>query len=594
MSLWIWQYVCTMTSHRNYLTAEALFFLSPQKPRHRQYEALRAYFVDDLPSEEVAKRFGYSPGSFRVLCSQFRHEFDHREYFFKDSEYGRKSAPKRDEVREAAIALRKQNFSVYDIQRELGERGVDISINALSVLLKEEGFARLPRRRDEERRAGVRPDTAPVADVRALDLSPRSFHTDFAGLFLFLPVIVKLDLDSVVEKACLPGSDMIPASCALRTFLALKLMGKERSSHVMDLVFDPGIALFAGLNTVPKRSFLSEYSSRVDPRRNIELMSGWAQAIEDTGFAFGNSFDLDFHSVPANTQSEPLDRHYISGRSRSQKGILSFLVRDARENVLCYANAGVPKPERADEILRFVEYWKERTGEYPEELVFDSQLTTQANLQELNGLGVRFITLRRRSKKMLAEIYSAHPAQWRRVNLPALTRQYRNPRVLEQQVNLKGYRGCLRQLYVMDLGHEEPTVLLTNCKEASTVQLVTRYAQRMLIEKGISEAIGFFHIDALSSMVGLKVDFDLQITLIASSLYRIMARRIGREYRSVTAKTLFRKLFDMPGDVTITEDEIIVEPVRRAHNPLLVASGLAHEYVRIPWLDAKELHIRFS
>jgi DNA-directed RNA polymerase specialized sigma24 family protein len=54
------------------LTKERRFFLEPQSPAQRQYEALRAYFHDELSSAEVATRFGYSPGSFRVLCHQFR------------------------------------------------------------------------------------------------------------------------------------------------------------------------------------------------------------------------------------------------------------------------------------------------------------------------------------------------------------------------------------------------------------------------------------------------------------------------------------------------------------------------------------------
>jgi len=583
-----------MISHGIKLTNEASFFLGPEKPRHRQYEALRAYFVEGLSVAEIAKRFNYTPGAFRVLCFQFRHEMDRQEYFFKEPPRGPKMAPKRDEVREQAIALRKQNLSVYDIRQELEERGYEISVNALSVLLREEGFARLPRRRDEERPVTLKPDAAPVADVRALDLTPRSFHTSFAGLFFFVPLLIELNLDAAVEAAALPGTSMVPASHAIRTLLALKLVGKERSSHVMNLVFDPGIALFAGLNAVPKRSYLSGYSARVDPRTNLHLMSTWAESLQKAGLKPGGSFDLDFHAVPVNSEAEPLDKHYISGRSRSQKAILTFLARDAQENVLCYANAGVPKPERPNEILRFVEFWRERTGAYPEELVFDSQLTTYSNLNTLNKLGIQFITLRRRSKKMLAEIYSAHPAQWRRITLPALSRKYRTPRVLERLVKVKDYEGTVRQLYVIELGHEEPTILLTNQKRTSNVQLITRYAQRMLIEKGIAETINFFHINALSSMVGLKVDLDLQITLIAGSLYKLMAQKIGREYRRATPRSLFDKLFDITGEVTITEDSIMVDLVRRAHNPLLIAAGLADRPTPVPWLHNKKLYIRFK
>ena len=569
------------------------FFLSPEHPLHRQYEALRAYFVDSLPSQEVAQRFGYSPGAFRVLCHQFRHHPDKRE-FFRALRHGPQSAPARDPVRDLVIAMRKRNLSVYDIQRELAEGGHSISINALSVLLREEGFARLPRRRDEERPALLKPVAAAVADARQLDLSPRSFRTPLAGLFVFVPLLDRIDLEHVVAAARLPGSKMIPASCAVRSLLALKLLGKERKSHVMDLVFDEAIALFAGLNCVPKRAYLAAYSSRVDHRANLRLMDAWFQELEQSGFAHGASLDLDFHTVPANSAEEPLEKHYVSSRSRRQKGILVFLARDAQQGVLRYAEAGIPKANQADEILRFVKFWKTHTGNLPAELVFDSQLTTYHNLSQLNAQGIHFITLRRRSRQMLAEILTTPASAWRRIMLESLTRTFRTPRILDQRVSLPGYAGTLRQMTVIDLGHEEPTILLTNNLKISPTVLVTRYAQRMLIENKISEAIQFFHLDSLSSMVGLKVDFDLQLTLMASSLYRLMAERIGREYARAQPKTIFRNLLDLSATVTIEPQHIVVSLDKRAHDPYLVASGILDKPTRVPWLDNKQLLIRIA
>ena len=569
------------------------FFLSPEHPLHRQYEALRAYFVESLPSQEVAQRFGYSPGAFRVLCHQFRHDPDKRE-FFRALRHGPQSAPARDPVRDLVIAMRKRNLSVYDIQRELAEGGHSISINALSVLLREEGFARLPRRRDEERPALLKPVAAAVADARQLDLSPRSFRTPLAGLFVFVPLLDRIDLEHVVAAARLPGSKMIPASCAVRSLLALKLLGKERKSHVMDLVFDEAIALFAGLNCVPKRAYLAAYSSRVDHRANLRLMDAWFQELEQSGFAHGASLDLDFHTVPANSAEEPLEKHYVSSRSRRQKGILVFLARDAQQGVLRYAEAGIPKANQADEILRFVKFWKTHTGNLPAELVFDSQLTTYHNLSQLNAQGIHFITLRRRSRQMLAEILTTPASAWRRIMLESLTRTFRTPRILDQRVSLPGYAGTLRQMTVIDLGHEEPTILLTNNLKISPTVLVTRYAQRMLIENKISEAIQFFHLDSLSSMVGLKVDFDLQLTLMASSLYRLMAERIGREYARAQPKTIFRNLLDLSATVTIEPQHIVVSLDKRAHDPYLVASGILDKPTRVPWLDNKQLLIRIA
>jgi hypothetical protein len=582
------------TTTRNDLTPIAHFFLAPENPLHRQYEAFRAYFVDGRPSLEVARRFGYSPGSFRVLCHQFRHDPDKQRRFFPAVQHGPRYAPARDPVRELVVAMRKRNLSVYDIQRELAQAGHTISINALAVLLREEGFARLPRRLDEERPSATRPTVQATADVRALSLEPRSFRTRLGGLFFFVPLLKDIRLTDVLRQADLPGSQMIPAEQAVRSLLALKLVGSERKSHVMDLVCDQGIALFAGLNVVPKRSYLASYSSRVDHRAVVRFMAAWFDEVRRAGLPRGDSIDLDFHCVPANTHQEPLEKHYISRRSRAQHGVLVFLARDATARVLCYAHAGIPKDQKAAEVVRFADFWQERSGSHPGELVFDSQLTTYEHLHQLNQRGIRFLTLRRRTRSMLGRIWSLPASAWRRITLSSLTRTYRTPRVLDERVGLPGYTGLLRQITVIDLGHEEPTILLTNNFRSGCATLVTRYAQRMLIENGISEAIQFFHLDALSSLVGMKVDFDLQITLMASGLYRLLATRIGGGYQHTTAKKIFRNLLDVSATVEIGEHEVIVTVDKRAHNPYLVGSRLADEPTPMAWFGDKRLVIRFS
>jgi len=256
------------------------FFLSPQFPMQRQYEALRAFLVEEEPSGDVARRFGYSPGASRVLCHQFRHDPQKRASFFRQPQRGPHTSPARDRVRDLVVAMRKRNLSVYDMQRELAAAGHTISINSLTVLLREEGFSRLPRRADDERPATVKPEIADVADVRRLDLSPSSFRTPLAGLFLFVPLLDRIDLQAVVTAARLPSSQMIPAAQAVRSLLALKLIGTERKSHVMDLVTDQAIALFAGINVVPKRSYLAAYSSRLDHKACLRFMEAWLEQVE--------------------------------------------------------------------------------------------------------------------------------------------------------------------------------------------------------------------------------------------------------------------------------------------------------------------------
>jgi hypothetical protein len=574
------------------ITNYAPFFLEVSNPTHRQYEALRAYFVDHLPSQEVAQRFGYTQGSFRVLCHQFRQD-PHRQFFLSPQK-GPQSAPKKDRLRDEIIAMRKQNLSIYDIHDALQRSGHALSPAAISMILKEEGFARLPRRRDDERPNTARPDAAAVADVRALDLSPRSFRTQFAGLFLFATYLASIPLDTMLQKADFPGSVMIPPGPAMRSLLALKLFGNARHSHVMSSVFDPGLALFAGLNVIPKRAFLTEYSCRINPACYPKLMALWFDAVGLLGLQRGKSFDLDFHTIPFHGDDALMQKHYVSKRSRRQKGILAFLARDADKCVFCYANGQLRKDEQNDEVLRFVDYWKKRTGRLPQELVFDSKLTTYSNLNQLNRLGVDFITLRRRSQAMLQQIYQEPPSAWRRVELKGIARAYRTPRVLDQKIQLKDYDGAIRQLTVADLGHEEPTLLLTNQMRPTPATLIQRYAQRMLVENSIADGIDFFHMDALSSAVAMKVNCDLQLTLMASSLYRLLGAQIGHGYAEAKSRHIFRDFIDATGQITLTEQEIQVRFQKRAHNPLLLAAGFPNSNPALPWLGGKRLRVLFG
>lgn len=492
------------------------------------------------------------------------------------------------------ISLRKQNQSIYDISRALRREGHQLSPVAISKVLKEEGFARLPRRRDEERPAAVRPEVADVADIRQLDLSERNFRTKFGGLFLFLPYLAQIPFDRILQQCGFPGSKMVPAGCAMRSLLALKLSGNARHSHVMSNVLDEGLALFAGLNVSPKRAFLTEYSCRIKPSCYPSLMKRWFDATGKLGVERGVSFDLDFHTIPYHGDDALIEKHYVSKRSRRQKGILAFLVRDADKGVFCYANTDLRKNQQDDEILRFLEYWKQRTGKLPEEVIFDSRLTTHRNLDKVNKMGVSFITLRRRSKNMLQEIHQRPSSAWRRIELKSVSRAYRTPRILDEKIQLSDYEGELRQLTILDLGHEDPTLLMTNQMRRSAATLIERYAQRMLIENEIEDSVDFFHMDALSSAVPMKVSLDVQLTLMGSSLYRLLGAQIGRGYETAKSRHIFRDFIDATAFIMIGEKEIHVRFQKRAHNPLLLAANFHKTDARIPWLGRKRLLLTFG
>ena len=568
------------------LTDPRQFFAEPATPRQRQYEALRAYFVERLASAEAARRFGYSPGAFRVLCHTFRR--GELPDFFTTAHPGPREQPKKSAAQKQIVALRKRNYSVYEISQALKEQGTPLSATAVREVLAAEGFAPLPRRLDEERPGRVGPSAEAVANVGDFTLSSREFTTRVGGLFLFIADLVRIDTDALALAAKLPGSRMIPAAHALRAALALKLWSIERKSHVMALVADEGLALFCGLNAMPKKSFLSEYSSRITRQTVSRLLASWHTRFAGDALFTGESLNLDFHSVPYFGEHPLVQSHYLSKRSRRQPSILTFLAQDADSHVFCYANADIRKGEEADEVFRFIDFWKRQYGRVPQHLVFDSKLTTYEGLDRLDAAGITFMTLRRRTKGLLADVDGLPPSAWRTVTLDLPHRKYRTPRIYEQKARLR--ERSYRQLFIKDLGHDEPTILVTNDAKSSARNLITRYAKRMLIENALADAVRFFHIDALSSSVGFKVDFDMALLVLASALYRLTARRM-RGYDDAQARQIFRDLVDMPADVAVTPAEVKVRFHRRAHLPIVLASGLIDKPVAVPWWQGRSLRL---
>ena len=570
-------------------------FLSPANSTHRQYEALRAHYVDRLTLDEAARRFGYSVGTFRNLCAAFRKQPD-RSFFLPDRRGRRKPGPEADRDRRIVELRIRENLSVGEIAHRLTAREhLPVSTTTVARVLRRAGVPKLWRR-TTELRGTARPEPAPTADRRALDLTPRRLRTNFGGLFLFAADLARLDLDGLLAAHHLPGCAMIPAGCAVRALLALKLWGGGRPAHVMPETLDEGLALFAGLNAVPNRATLAAYSGQVAPRQTVALMDAWHHAVHGLGVDLGvdlggrRSFDLDFHTIPHHGTDLEREQHDVSKRSSRRKGILTFLARDSDAHLFAWADATRRKDRQPDAVLRFVEGWQARTGARPRELVFDGRLTTYANLARLHELGIAFLTLRRRSARMTADLLTQPPDAWRQVTLTNLGRRYRTPRILERTLHLAAYPGPIRQLAVRDLGHDQPTLLLTNQMDETPARLVERYARRMMSENTIADAIDFFHLDALSAAVPTKIDLDVQLTLMASALYHLLGRRFGQGHATSTPRTLFRKLVRASATVEITADAIVVKLGRRAHNPLLLNAGYAD--TPLPWLDNRTLRIR--
>ena len=583
-------------------------FLKPTETLFTRYEIVRACMVDNEAQRSVAERFGYSYGSVRNLCSQFRK--NPTTAFFLPGRHGgtkkpestaattRKKTPDALKQRTQRILTmrRELNLSAVEIAEALRQEGQRISDATVMRTLQLAGVPKLHRRTVQQRLDAPLPHRAAVADVRKLNLAPRQFRTDFGGLFLFAHDLARTQLDGLLAQGDMPGNQRIPAGCAVRALLALKLWGLRRSAHGMAEVLDPGLALFAGLNAMPKRATLTEYSGRVHPAQCSTLMEAWHTAVRSLKVKLGDgtSFDLDFHTIPYHGDDVVFQKHPVSKRSRSQNGVLSLVVRDADARLFVYTDAQVRKEHRHDQLQHFVEWWRARTGNLPGELVFDSTFTTYANLAKLNEQGIAFLTLRRRSRKMLSTLAQVPQDQWQPIRLNNVGRAFRHPRILEQKIRIRGYPGPLRQIAIMDLGHEKPTLLLTNQRSGAASRLIDRYARRMLIENTLDDTIDFFHMDTLSAAVPMNIDVDLQLTLIASSLYRILAKRVGNGWENAKPRTLFQKLVRTHATVEVHTNDVVVTLPRQANSPFLLAAGYGEAAEAIPWLGDKLLRFRFT
>jgi transposase len=567
----------------------ARLFQQPNSPMQRRYEICRAYFHQGSTADQLAEQFHVHVGTVRALVRDFARDPDVNS-FFATVRPGRKTAPKRTAIHERACALRRQGTTLADIHAILLQEGFDVSESYLSRLLSRAGLTatrqhRPTRRPGEYAKDGsVVPD---VADVHALSLeNGRAFPTQVAGLFLFLPLLLDLDLPRAVTDAGLPGSEPIPPLQALLALLVPKLLGKRRVSHISDLCDDEGAGLFAGLNVLPKVTYATDYSYKTERAMTEKLV---AAVIAKTPLGDPPlSFNLDFHAIPFRGAEPDLENHWVPMRNRAGPAVMAFVAQAAGRRVLCYATANVLRAEADSLVPKFAESWKEQTGHYPARLLFDSRATTYAGLSQLTQRQVGFITIRRRGAGMLARVGRLPADRWQHCQITQAKGKRRQVQYVEEWVPLDGYEGLVRQLIVAGLGHESPTFFLTNDQRQPQParEVIQTYASRNHVENHLGEQITFFHLDCLCSEVRLNVDFDLTLTVLADLLYRRLAERL-KGFAQAGPSKLYRKFVDTPGQIEITAKGIIVRLNKRAHNPLLKEAGLMQPTRAVPWLGGR-------
>ena len=427
-----------------------------------------------------------------------------------------------------------------------------------------------------------------------MSLAPgRRLRTRLAGAFLFLPLLSRLRLDRLVAAAGYPGSNMVPAPSALLSLLLLKLLDKERRSHIDDFSFDEALGLFAGLNVPPKKSFLTEYSYRTSRDNQRALLTGWVKALAGLLFEKANTFSLDFHAIPHRGEDTCLETHYVPTAGKAQASVLSFFALEQDSRVLCYANANLTRAEQSGEVMRFVEFWKELTGADPSWLYFDSKVTTYEELSRLNRRPVWFVTIRRRGSAVVKRLRGLPASAWSKAVIDTPKRCHQNVRYVDETTRLRGYEGQVRQVAFDGLGKEQPTLLLSNNTEETARQLLIRYAGRNRVEGGLGDCVNFFHLDCLASEVRLNVDLDSATTVLAQGCYRWLGKQL-KGCEKASPKQLFRDFVETGGVVEVREAGLSVTLDRRSHNPILREAALDRDAPAIPWLGDRFISFAYA
>lgn len=561
----------------------AEFFVSPGGVAQRRYEALRAYFVESVTAAEAAARFGYTESTVAAMARDFR--AGDRD-FFVDRRPGPRVAPAKVAAREAVLRLRAQGYSIDQITAALAGGPTPLNRTGVWEICRDEGLERVPTRAPSERLRPARlrerqprvrvirwPETAVIED------------TSYAGLLLLVPALVELDLPGAVAAARMPGTSEVPALASVLSLLALKAIGGRRVSHIDDVAVDAGLATFAGLESLPKATALGTYSYRLSRAHGQALLAALAGAARRTGQIQGQSFDLDFHAIMHYGDDVALETHYVPRRSQRTESVLTFFAQDGETRNLIYANATCAKATQAGEALAFARYWRDISGAYPELLVFDSKVTTGAGLAALDAEGITFLTLRARNAKLTKTLEALPDSAWTTISLDRRGAHNR-PQVHEDIATVRGCPTPLRQIAVRGLGHDHPTLVLTNDDDTKPARLVDRYAQRMTIEQRLEEGIRSFHLDALSSAVALNVDLDTTLTVAAQLAYDWLRRRLPG-YETVTPDTIWRRFINTKGSVTLAPDEVVVRLGERTYSPVLRAADLPT--INVPWWDGRPL-----
>jgi hypothetical protein len=295
--------------------------------------------------------------------------------------------------------------------------------------------------------------------------------------------------------------------------------------------------------------------------------------------------------LPGYGDESVLEKHWAGARGKVMKGALCLFVQDADSKLMVYTAADIKRSEADDQVMSFLSFWQGiRRGVQPT-LIFDSRFTNYTKLSELNSKEIKFITLRRRGKKQINEVKNL--SNWKRIHIPHGKRKFPNPQIHESRTHLRGYDGELRQVIVRGNGHEKPAFLITNDFDTPVELIVGNYSRRWRVENGIAEAVKFFHLNALSSPILTKIHFDIALTMMADTLYSMLAQKL-RGFEDCDAPKLYRHFVKGKGVISVRKGRINIIYPKRAHNPILRGVPWHNLPAQIPGLKDIELNLEFK
>jgi transposase len=572
------------------------YLLGKSSSVRKQYLAIIRFYLDGWSAQKVADEFGYTVSTVYTIARDFKNKLaqDDGDPFFAEIRPGRKKLEREGKTADIVVAYRKRNMSVPDIKSLMDARDIDISERTITAILKERGFTRLPRRVKSIREETLSQSVGALLQAPKswrIDKGDEEFTSQLAGIMCFLPIIRGYEIDTLIRKSAYPKTQQIGRLQSILCFLALKLSNFERYSMDDAWCMDRGMGMFAGLNVLPKTAWFSSYSSAVTREMNAGFLKGLNVIWAEHGL-LSDTVNLDFTAIPYWGDDDALENNWSGKRSKALASLQAVIAQDPDNGILCYGDTTIRHENQNEVVLEFLDFYHSdpeinRQAKY---LVFDSKFTIYENLTKVDGQGIKFITIQRRSKNLEARIASLPKERWTDIRIEKANNKHRVVTVAEETTLLPKYNKNIRQIFIKGGNRVKPAVIITNDFVLPLEKIVRKYASRWMVEKEISEQIYFFHLNRNSSGIVVKADFDLTMTILAHNLYRILAMRFDG-YAHCEANTIFDKFIYNAGDIIVTDEQVTVKLKRKRTLPLILEAMKRDAELDYPWLRGKKLLI---